>query len=352
MFSIEEQNRYARHFVLPDIGEAGQQKIKAAKVLVVGAGGLGCPVLQYLVAAGVGQIGIVDFDKVSISNLQRQILFSTSDVGAYKAEVAKQKLTALNPFVQIDTFLEPFTAENAIQLVSPYDIVVDATDNFTTRYLVNDACVLMGKVSVYGAIFRFDGQVAVFNCPTAEGRSPNYRDLFPTPPPVDTVPNCAEGGVLGVLAGTIGCMQANEVIKVITGVGQPLVGRLALFDTLRFNMQVIQFVKRPDTAITELVTYDGFCATADDLIMTYKQFAELKRKGEQYQLVDVRTYEEREEGHCGGVHIPLDELEARVKELHNNEWVLLYCKTGKRSLRAAQLLTEQHGLKAKSLIND
>ncbi|MEL6867590.1 MAG: molybdopterin-synthase adenylyltransferase MoeB, partial [Bacteroidota bacterium] len=258
--SPQEMARYARHLAIPEFNVEGQKKLKKAKVLVIGSGGLGSPVLLYLTAAGIGHIGIVDFDVVDDSNLQRQVLFTVDDVGKSKAETAKKRLQALNPYVNFTVYNTAFTRDNALELIQEYDVVADGTDNFQTRYLVNDACVLAGKVNVYASIFRFEGQVSVFNYPNADGeRGPNYRDLFPEPPPPGLVPNCAEGGVLGVLPGIIGSMQASEVIKVITGVGEPLSGRLFLYDAASFTTRILKVGKRADTQITELIDYDVFC---------------------------------------------------------------------------------------------
>ena len=256
----QEIARYARHISIPAFGMEGQKKLKAAKVLVIGSGGLGSPLLLYLAAVGVGQIGIVDFDVVDDSNLQRQVLFNVHDVGRSKARTAKKKLEALNPHIKISVHETRFSTENALELVRQFDVVADGTDNFPTRYLVNDACVLEGKPNVYASIFQFEGQVAVFNYLNPDGsRGPNYRDMFPDPPPPGLVPSCAEGGVLGVLPGIIGSMQASEVIKVITGVGEPLAGRLFLFDAASFTARVLKVRKDPNTKIEGLVNYEQFC---------------------------------------------------------------------------------------------
>ncbi|RMG77788.1 MAG: molybdopterin-synthase adenylyltransferase MoeB, partial [Bacteroidetes bacterium] len=292
--SAEEMARYARHIAIPEFNVEGQKKLKAAKVLVIGSGGLGSPVLLYLAAAGVGHLGIVDFDVVDDSNLQRQVLFTVDDVGKSKAETAKKRLLALNPHLKITVHNERFTKDNALDLVRQYDVVADGTDNFPTRYLVNDACVLAGKVNVYASIFRFEGQVSVFNYLHADGsRGPNYRDMFPEPPPPGLVPNCAEGGVLGVLPGIIGSMQACEVIKVITGVGEPLAGRIFLFDAASFTTRILKVSKNPDTKITELINYDQFCgiAPAENTPVkeiTVRELYEMQVQGDDFQLIDVR----------------------------------------------------------------
>ena len=260
-FSKEEVARYSRHLVLPEFNITGQRKLKNARVLVVGAGGLGAPLLQYLTAAGVSTLGIVDFDVVEESNLQRQVLFSGDDIGKPKAQAALEKLEKLNRHIKLRAYQTRLDSQNALDIIKDYDIVADGTDNFATRYLINDACVILGKVNVYGSVYRFEGQVSVFNHPTQEGdNGPNYRDLFPSPPPPDLVPNCAEGGVIGVLPGIIGSLQASEVIKVITGIGEPLSGKLFLFDALRFETKTVKIRKNESQKpILELIDYDLFC---------------------------------------------------------------------------------------------
>src|SRR5687768_10473974 len=266
-FSKEELARYNRHIIIPEFGLESQQKLKAAKVLVVGSGGLGSPVLLYLAAAGVGTLGIIDFDVVDDSNLQRQILFGVESVGIPKVEAAKQRLVALNPHINIRLYNEQLTSKNALDIIRDYDVVADGTDNFPTRYLVNDACILTGKPNVYASIFQFEGQVSVFNYRNAKGEvGPNYRDLYPTPPPPGLVPSCAEGGVLGVLPGIIGSMQASEVIKVITGVGETLSGRFFIFDALNFETRTFKISRRDDNPINgknptikDLIDYEQFC---------------------------------------------------------------------------------------------
>ncbi|HFC00908.1 MAG TPA: molybdopterin-synthase adenylyltransferase MoeB, partial [Phaeodactylibacter sp.] len=316
--SSDELIRYSRHLAIPEFGLAGQKKLKAAKVLVIGAGGLGSPLLLYLAAAGVGTIGIVDFDVVDISNLQRQVLFTVDDIGKSKAALAKNKLLALNPHLQIHIYNKAFTSKNALQLVQQYDVVADGTDNFPTRYLTNDACVLAGKVNVYASIFRFEGQVSVFNYPLADGKyGPNYRDIFPAPPPPDLVPNCAEGGVLGVLPGIIGSLQASEVIKVITGIGEPLVGRLFLFDAADFSTRILKFKKNPNIKITKLIDYDQFCGIAPKKEkhipeISVQELYQLKEQQADFQLIDVRKTYERNIVHIGGEMIPLGEIQQAV----------------------------------------
>ncbi|WP_185154562.1 molybdopterin-synthase adenylyltransferase MoeB [Flavilitoribacter nigricans] len=349
-FSKEELKRYARHFAIPDFGTAGQARLKAGRVLVIGAGGLGSPVLLYLAAAGVGKIGIVDFDQVDLTNLQRQVLYTTADIGKLKVEVAKKRLLAINPHLDIRTYPVALTRDNVMELFAEYDIIADGTDNFPTRYLVNDACVLSGKVNVYASIFRFEGQVSVFNLPHEDGsRGHNYRDLYPTPPPPDMVPNCAEGGVLGVLPGIIGSLQASEVIKILSGFGDPLSGRLFLFDAAAFTSRVMKFPKDPNTRITELVDYDAFCGlpatTRMELPeMTIEAFTELQGGDKAFQLVDVREAYEYEADNLGGHHIPLGELAARLGELDPGRMTVVHCQSGQRSAKAVQLMQE-HGFK-------
>lgn len=344
--SKEELQRYARHFVLPEFGLEGQKKLKQAKVLVVGAGGLGSPVLLYLAAAGVGKLGIVDDDVVDISNLQRQVLYGVADIGRAKVEVAQQKLQALNPTIEIEIYAMRLTIDNVLDLIAPYDIVVDGTDNFPTRYLVNDACVLGNKINVYGSIFRYEGQVSVFNYPYQDGsRGPNYRDLFPVPPAPDTVPNCAEGGVLGVLPGIVGSMQANEVIKLIVGKGEPLVGRLFLFDAFTFTSHNLKFAKTSNTAITELSVLEDYCEvpTASIAEITAAELANWKKQRIDFQLVDVREPHEYALHHLGGVLIPLFTLLENTHQISKELPVVVHCKSGARSTQAIQLLQEQLG---------
>lgn len=347
-FNKEELNRYARHFAIPEFGLDGQEKLKQSKVLVVGAGGLGSPVLLYLAAAGVGKIGIVDFDVVDLSNLQRQVLYKVDDIGQSKAQLAKKRLLEMNPHIEVQVYQEAFTRENAIELVSQYDVVADGTDNFPTRYLVNDACVLAGKVNVYASIFRFEGQVSVFNLPAEDGsRGPNYRDLFPEPPPPDMVPNCAEGGVLGVLPGIIGSLQASEVIKVLTGVGTPLSGRLFLFDAAAFSTRVLKFPINPNLQIKELIDYEEFCGipkpqqAMQDFDISVQQLDILSKNGEDFVLLDVREEYEYEADQMGGQLIPLASLPANIHQLNKQQTVIVHCRSGQRSKKAANFLQEQ-----------
>src|SRR5258705_6083032 len=299
-FSQEELARYNRHIIIPEFGLEAQQKLKAAKVLVIGSGGLGSPALLYLAAAGVGTIGIVDFDIVDDSNLQRQVLFGVNEIGQPKVEAAKRRLASLNPYIEIKLYNTQLTSKNALDIIKDYDVVADGTDNFPTRYLVNDACLLLDKPNVYASIFQFEGQVSVFNHKNKNGeRGPNYRDLYPTPPPPGLVPSCAEGGVLGVLPGIIGSLQASEVIKIITGIGEPLNGRFFTFDALSFETRTFKIKRRDDNPVNGqnptihgLIDYEQFCGvkavekpvreiTADELY-------DWQVTGEKFQLIDVR----------------------------------------------------------------
>ena len=356
IFSKEELSRYSRHLIIPEFNIEGQRKLKAAKVLVVGTGGLGAPLLQYLAAAGVGTIGVLDFDVVEDSNLQRQVLFSTSDIGKSKVQAAKERLEGLNPYINIITHNVLLSSQNALEIVKDYDLVADGTDNFPTRYLVNDACVLLGKPNVYASIYRFDGQVSVFNYTDKDGVvGPNYRDLFPSPPPPGLVPSCAEGGVLGVLPGIIGSLQANEVIKVITGVGEPLVGRLFLFDAMNFETRIVKVyrdennpVNGKNPTVTELIDYQEFCGfnmkQQDDVkSISVSEFLELQNSDEPFQLIDVREDFEYEISNIEGVHIPLADVEDEVDQIVSDKKVVVHCKAGGRSKKAIQLLEKDYG---------
>ncbi|MFN4254108.1 MAG: molybdopterin-synthase adenylyltransferase MoeB [Saprospiraceae bacterium] len=348
-FSTDELARYARHLNLPDIGFAGQQKLKAAKVLVVGAGGLGSPLLLYLAAAGVGTIGIVEFDVVDVSNLQRQVLFGKNDVGQSKAQAAKIRLESLNPRIEIRLHETRLTSENALGIIQDYDVVADGSDNFPTRYLVNDACVLLGKPLVFGAVSRFEGQVSVFNWRGPGGDfGPNYRDLHPVPPPPGLVPNCAEAGVLGVLPGIIGSLQALEVIKIAAGVGEPLSGRLFVFDALNFQSRTFNVKCRPDTSITQLIDYEQFCGTkaAASPIreITAAELQAWQRRGEKFQLIDVREPHEHAANRIEGAElIPLGTVAANVGHISRSEKVVVHCQSGSRSAQAVRELGEQFG---------
>jgi len=352
-FSPEELSRYSRHINLPQFGMAAQQKLKEAKVLVIGCGGLGSPLLLYLAAAGVGTIGLVDFDRVEESNLQRQVLFDVSDVGKQKAIAAQQKIEALNPHINTTIYTERLTAANAMNVIKDYDIVADGTDNFPTRYLVNDACVLLNKPYIYAAIHQFEGQVSVFNYINSNGeKGPNYRDLFPISPAPEAVPNCAEAGVLGVLPGIIGSMQALEVIKVITGIGETLSGRLFIFDTLSFQTNIIKIkhtagnpLNGTHPTITELIDYEQFCGSASPgniKEITPQQLTDWQQH-EEVQLIDVREPYEYEIVNINAQLIPLSTLTNNIDKINRNKKVVLHCKSGSRSIQAIQLLEEDFG---------
>jgi adenylyltransferase/sulfurtransferase len=356
-FSNEELARYSRHLIIPNFGLEGQKKLKAARVLVVGSGGLGSPLLLYLAAAGVGTIGIVDFDVVDDSNLQRQVLFDRRDVGRPKVEVARERLLALNPHITVYTYDTQLSSENALEIIKNYDVVADGTDNFPTRYLVNDACVLLGKVNVYASIFQFEGQVSVFNYTAKDGNlGPNYRCLYPEPPPPGLVPNCAEGGVLGVLPGIIGSLQANELIKVVTGVGEPLSGRLFLFDALTFETRILKFKRDENNplngknpTITGLIDYVQFCglgngrAEEDDVKeISVHDFKRWLDKGEDFQLIDVREPYEREIINLGGELIPVDQVPRNIENFSSPSKVVVYCRSGVRSRRVIKDLEAQY----------
>ena len=339
--SKEELLRYSRHIAIPEFNVEGQKKLKGGKVLVIGSGGLGSPVLLYLAAAGVGTIGIVDFDVVDDSNLQRQVLFTVHDIGKSKAETAKERLLALNPYLNIIVHNTRFTTENALDLVKDYDVVADGTDNFPTRYLVNDACVLAGKVNVYASIFRFEGQVSVFNFPNPDGsRGPNYRDLFPTPPPPGLVPNCSEGGVLGVLPGIIGSLQACEVIKVLSGVGDPLAGRLFLFDAASFTTRILKVNKDPAVEIKGLINYEQFCGIGGG---TEENPLKEITPQELQQLIDVREPYEFEIANLQGELYPLSSVSSHAGKIARDKMVVVHCKGGVRSAKAIRELEDNFG---------
>jgi adenylyltransferase/sulfurtransferase len=348
--SKEEILRYSRHLIMPEVGMEGQLKLKQAKVLCIGTGGLGAPLGLYLAAAGVGRIGLVDFDTVDFTNLQRQVLFGTSDVGRPKIEAAAEHLRNLNPTIQIDTFETRLTSENALDLFKDYDIIVDGTDNFPTRYLVNDACVLLGKPNVYGSIFRFEGQITIFGAPGG----PCYRCLYPEPPPPGLVPSCAEGGVLGVLPGIVGTIQAAETLKLIIGKGVPLIGRLLLFDALGMKFRELKLRKNPECpvcgehpTVTKLIDYAEFCgirgeeAPAPPTTVPEITPRELKARldrGDDIYIVDVREPHEYQICNIGGHLIPLGDLASRVNELDSSREIVAHCRTGKRSAQAAEFL--------------
>lgn len=354
-FSKEELSRYDRHIIIPDFGFEGQKKLKAAKVLVIGSGGLGSPSLLYLAAAGVGTIGIIDFDVVDDSNLQRQVLFGVNEIGKPKVEAAKKRLEALNPHITIKVYNQQLTSQNALDIIKDYDVVADGTDNFPTRYLVNDACVLLGKPNVYGSIFQFEGQVSVFNYTDKNGVfGPNYRDLYPTPPPPGLVPSCAEGGVLGVLPGIIGSLQALEVIKVITGVGETLSGRFYIFDALNFESRTFKIKRNPanplngeNPTIKELIDYEQFCGVkaVEKSIkeITSKELYDLQVRGEDIQIIDVREPHEYEIANIGGELIPLATVAANADKIDRNKKVIVHCKMGGRSAKAIHELEDKFG---------
>jgi sulfur-carrier protein adenylyltransferase/sulfurtransferase len=350
--SNEEIARYSRHLIMPEVALDGQKKLKASKVLTVGTGGLGSPLALYLAAAGVGTIGIVDFDVVDESNLQRQIIHGTSDVGRPKVESAYDKLKDINPNVEVRVHEEALTSENAFEIFEDYDVIVDGTDNFPTRYLVNDACVLLGKPNVYGSIFRFEGQASVFYA--EEG--PCYRCLYPEPPPPGLVPSCAEGGVLGILPGAIGTIQATETVKLLLGIGEPLIGRLLLYDALGMSFREMKLRKDPNCpvcgenpTVTELIDYQEFCgipqANAAEQANGVPEITvnELKQKldnSEDINVLDVREPHEYEVANIGVRLIPLGELPQRLAELEQDDILAIHCKTGARSARAVKLLKD------------
>lgn len=359
-FNKEELERYSRHIIIPEFNIEGQRKLKKARVLVVGTGGLGAPLLLYLTAAGVGTIGIVDFDIVEKSNLQRQVLFTTSDVGRPKVEAARDRLSALNPFVNFEVFNTRLDSTNALDIISSFDIVADGTDNFPTRYLVNDACVFAGKINVFASIYRFEGQASVFNYLYPDGsRGPNYRDLFPAPPPAGLVPSCAEGGVLGVLPGILGSLQANEVIKVISGIGTPLAGRLLQFDAAEFQSKIYKISKDPENPIsginptqTELIDYEIFCGINQHQLphelelkqeISVDQLNDWIKSGKDFQLIDVREPYEYEIANLGGTLIPKGEILTHLNKVEREKPVVVYCRSGKRSRDVINLLEEKGG---------
>ena len=347
--SPDEIARFSRHLILPEVGMEGQKRLKGASVLCVGTGGLGSPLLLYLAAAGVGRLGIVDFDVVDHSNLQRQVIHGTSWVGKPKIESAKARILEINPHCQVDLYETALTSENALEIIRPYDIVCDGTDNFPTRYLVNDACVLLGKPNVYGSIFRFEGQATVFNL---DSESPNYRDLFPEPPPPGLVPSCAEGGVVGVLPGIIGVIQATEAVKIITGIGTTLSGRLLLFDALKMSFRELKLRPSPERpVIDKLIDYQEFCgvggtapgqeeAGAVESISVGELKTLLDAGGDDIVLMDVRMPQEAEIATIpGAVLVPLDQIEngtaiEQVRELAAGKRLYAHCKLGGRSAKA------------------
>ena len=352
-FSKEELARYNRHIIIPEFGLEAQQKLKAAKVLIIGSGGLGSSALLYLAAAGVGTIGIVDV--VDDSNLQRQVLFGVNEIGQPKVEAAKKRLESLNPYIEIKLYNTQLISKNALDIIKDYDVVADGTDNFPTRYLVNDACLLLDKPNVYASIFQFEGQVSVFNYKNKKGeRGPNYRDLYPTPPPPGLVPNCAEGGVLGVLPGIIGSLQASEVIKIITGIGETLSGRFFTFDALSFETRTFKIKRRDNNPVNgknptihALIDYEQFCGvkavekpikeiTADELY-------DWQVTGKKFQLIDVREPDEYEIVDIGGELIPLGAISDNTDKIDRDKKVVIHCKLGGRSAKAIRELEEKFG---------
>ncbi len=360
--SQDEISRYSRHLIIPDVAMEGQERLKASRVLLVGAGGLGSPLALYLAAAGVGTIGLVDDDVVETSNLQRQIMHKTSSVGRHKLESAEESIRDVNPNVEVVQHRTVLTSDNALDIIGDYDLVIDGTDNFPTRYLVNDACVLLGKPNVYGSIFRFEGQLSVF---WAE-EGPCYRCMFPEPPPPGMVPNCAEGGVLGILCGSIGSAQATEAIKLIAGIGEPLVGRLGLYDALEQDWTYVNVNKDPDCpvcgedpTVTELIDYEAFCGVPahdreeaevapDELEILPSEYEEIADKPD-VELIDVREPHEYEISRIEGSRlIPQDDLPDQLDELDPTQEYVVHCKTGGRSLQATHLLRDA-GFKARNL---
>jgi adenylyltransferase/sulfurtransferase len=360
--SKDEILRYSRHLIMPEVGMEGQLKLKQARVLCIGAGGLGSPLALYLGAAGVGKLGIVDFDVVDFTNLQRQVLHGTSDVGRTKLQSARDTLLEINPNVEIETFETRLSSDNALDIFREYDIVADGTDNFPTRYLVNDACVLLGKPNVYASIFRFEGQASIFH---AE-QGPCYRCLYPEPPPPGLVPSCAEGGVLGVLPGIMGCIQAMETIKLILGRGEPLIGRLLLFDALGMKFRELKLRKNPDCpicgthrTITRLIDYEQFCGIrGEEHVPVHTGIpeitpAEVKKKmdaHEPFVLIDVREPHEYQICRIPGSRlIPLGEVPKRMNELDSADEIVVHCKSGMRSAKAVDLLMKSGFLKIHNL---
>ncbi len=346
----DQFDRYRRHLNLPEFGPEGQQRLLESKVLIIGAGGLGCPLAQYLAAAGVGTLGLVDDDVVDASNLQRQVLYGTADIGRPKVEVAHERIAAMNPDVEVREIRERLTSDNALEIFADYDVIVDGTDNFPTRYLSNDACVLLGKPTVYGAILQFEGQASVFDAT----RGPCYRCLFPEPPPPGAVPSCAEGGVLGILPGTIALMQATETVKLLTGIGEPLIGRIVQYDALAMRFSEFRLKKDPGCPVcgeaptlTELIDYEGFCGVPsqrEDHAVKEVSAADVKTRleaGEDFLLLDVREPDEWETARIeGATLIPLGQLEGRLAELEGwkEKPIVAQCHHGGRSAHACQVL--------------
>ena len=346
----EEVERYSRHLIIPDVGMAGQKRLKNAKVLIVGAGGLGSPALLYLAAAGVGTLGIVEFDEVDSSNLQRQVIHGVSDVGKHKGQSAKESIAEINPLVKVILHNTRLDSSNVLDIFRDYDLILDGTDNFATRYLVNDAAVLLGKPYVWGSIYRFEGQASVFWEDAPNGLGLNYRDLYPEPPPPGMVPSCAEGGVLGVLCASIGSIMVNEAIKLLTGIGEPLLGRLMVYDALEMSYRTIKIRKDPETKpITELIDYDAFCGVVSDEAqgaaaghtITARELKDMIDAGKDFALIDVREQNEYEIVSIpGAVLIPKDRIlsGAALSEIPQDKPVVLHCKSGVRSAEALAAL--------------
>ena len=365
--SQDEMKRYSRHLMMPEVGLKGQERLKAASVLIIGTGGLGSPSSLYLAAAGVGRIGLVDFDKVDYSNLQRQVLYSTSDVGKPKIQVAKERLQATNPEIKIETYETRLSSENAMELFRNYDIIIDGTDNFPTRYLTNDACVLLGKPNVYGSIFRFEGQASVFDAK----RGPCYRCLYPEPPPPGLVPSCAEGGVLGVLPGLVGVIQATEAIKLILGESDVLIGRLLLVNALKMQFREVKLRKNEECplcgkhrTIHHLIDYNQFCGVVpenqqqapiqeetDSLEISVKELDRIIKSGKKVRIIDVREQHEWEICHLNQAELmPLSEFQNHISKLKKDEEIVIHCRSGGRSMQALQILRDQLGFtKVKSV---
>jgi molybdopterin/thiamine biosynthesis adenylyltransferase/rhodanese-related sulfurtransferase len=342
-FTPDERARYSRHFVLPGFGTAAQDKLRLASVAVVGAGGLGAPLISYLAAAGIGTLGIFDHDVVDVSNLQRQVLFSTDDTGQLKALCAKRYVSRLNPHVKVLAITDRVNSANALSLLAPFDIIVDATDNFPSRYLLNDAAVLLKKPLVYGSIFRYEGQVSVFNF----NGGPTYRDLYPEPPKPGTVPDCEQGGVLGVLPGVIGSLQANEVIKMITGIGEVLSGKLLIFDALTLESRLIRLSKKQPIRIVHLIDYDHFCGitpeTKEMKEITVEELKALLDAKSEIQLIDVREPHEFDTCNLGGELIPMAEVPHHVEKILSDKQVIIHCRSGGRSGNIIKWLEKNHG---------
>ncbi len=359
----DEIRRYSRHLIMPNVGAEGQGRLKAAKVLLVGTGGLGSPLAMYLAAAGVGTLGLVDFDVVDESNLHRQVIHGTSDVGKRKVVSAAESIADINPFVDVIVHETALRSDNALEIIAPYDLVIDGTDNFPTRYLVNDACVLLGKLNVYGSIFRFDGQLAVFGAKDG----PCYRCMFPQPPPPGMVPSCAEGGVFGVICATIGAGQATEGIKLLTGIGEPLIGRMQLYDALEQRWQTVKVNRDPacpvcgdNPTVTELIDYEQFCGVpandhqvsdSDDATLPEITPIEFAKVRDDVTLIDVREPHEYEISRIdGSTLIPLGELMTRLNELDSADELVLQCRSGGRSAQAQQMLWDAGFRKTRNLV--